>query len=75
MKVIGRKIKLMEKENTFTLMEQFMRVIGNMINNMAMAKRIGLMELSMKVDSKMEAKKDKAFYTLQMVLYMKDNFQ
>ena len=75
MRVIGEKINLMEKESIFTQMVQFMKENGNMINSMVTDKNNGLMEPITKVNLKMEAKKVKEFYTLQMDQFMRDSSQ
>jgi hypothetical protein len=53
-KGIGLMIKLREKVFIFILMDLCTLVSGKMINNMDMDKKNGLMDLNMKVISKME---------------------
>jgi ATP-dependent protease HslVU (ClpYQ) ATPase subunit len=66
MKVNGKTIKLMDKENIFIKMEQHTMEVGRKTNNMGMGERHGLMEPNMKEIILKAKRMKKEYYILQM---------
>jgi hypothetical protein len=73
MREIGTRIRLMAEANISMPMAQYTMVNGSMISSMAGVQNTGLMELTMRDNLRMETKRGRETYTLQMDQFMRES--